>query len=822
MKKFLIITGSILAVLILALVLIPFLFKGKIVEGIKQATNENLNATMDFDDIGLTFFRNFPDFTLNLEKLTIVNKAPFEGDTLMDVNLFQIIVDLMSLVKGDVYKIVSIKLDQPDIFLHVLKNGQANWNIAKETEKKTAAPDTAAGGFNLALQNYEISDGHVVFQNDSTNSTIEVSELNHSGSGDFTKDIFTLKTATELNLTMQTGGINYFKNVNAALDAEIEMDLKNMRYTLRENELRLKNISLAFNGFVQMPESSNDISVDLTFDAKQTDFKDIMELIPAVYLKNFENVKTAGKLALNGKIKGIYSSKTIPGFDIHLNVENGMLETPDIPTSVKNVNIDFIATNPGGDADQSVIQLKRLHFEIGDEPFTADMLLRNPISDPLVKAGFEGRLNLGNIKNYLNLEEGTSIGGIIRTNLKVDGKISDIKKENAKAFKALGEIAFENIAYQAASLPEKISVRTGKISFTPQQINLDQFEAKIGEGDVKAKGLLANLLPFVLKDDQILKGWLTLNSNFFNLNPWISDESSKLEAVELPANIEFYMTADFKKVLYDNLELENVSGKLTLKDQILKLDNLNMNLLNGSMIAAGTYDARTPKNPQMNFDLKINQFSFAQAFEKFVTVQKFAPMAQYIQGDFNAQLTLNSKLDNHLMPEWNSLKSIGNVYVKKANINGFEPMNKVADAIKFDALKNPALNNINPYFKIEGGRMILDPFDMQVQDVKINVQGSNGIDKSIDYTLGIDLPASRFKSESASFVNQLFGSQFNLNEAETVKLNVGVGGTISNPKITTSVKDVVKSAVEKKVDQTKENIKKEAEKKILDILKPKK
>lgn len=822
MKKFLIITGSILVVLILALVLIPFLFKGKIVESVKQAANENLNATLNFEDIGLTFFRNFPDFTLNLEKLTIVNKAPFENDTLVNVNSFQIIVDLMSLIKGDAYRIVSIKLDDPDIFLYVLPSGEGNWNITKETEKEAAAPDTAAGGVNLALQNYRISNGHLVFQNDSTNSTIEMSELNHEGSGDFTKDIFNLKTSTELNLSMQSGGVNYIKNVNAALDAEIEVDLKNSKYTLRDNELHLKNISLAFDGFVQMPEGSEDITVDLTFDAKQTDFKDIMELIPAVYLKDFENVKTAGKLALNGKIKGIYSNKTIPGFDIRLNVENGMLETPDIPTSVKNVNIDFIATNPGGDADQSVIQLKKLHFEIGDEPFTADMLLRNPISDPLIKAGFEGRLNLGNIKNYLNLEEGTNISGIIRTNLKVDGKLSDVKKENAKAFNALGEINFENIAYEARSLPEKISVHSGTISFTPQQINLNQFEAKIGEGDIKAKGLLANLVPFVLKDDQVLKGWLTLNSNFFNLNPWISDESSELEAVELPANIEFYMTADFNKVLYDNLELENVTGKLTLKDQILKLDNLNMNLLNGSMIASGAYDARTPQNPQIDFDMKITQLSFGQAFEKFVTVQKFAPMAQYIQGDFNAQFNLNSKLDNHLMPEWNSLKSLGNVDVKKANIAGFEPLNKVADAIKFDALKNPALNNINPNFKIEGGRMILDPFDMQVEDAKINVQGSNGIDKSIDYTLGIDLPASRFKGESASFVNQIFGSQSNLNEAETVKLNVGVGGTISNPKVTTSVKDVVKSAVEKKVDQTKENIKKEAEKKILDILKPKK
>jgi uncharacterized protein YhdP len=303
------------------------------------------------------------------------------------------------------------------------------------------------------------------------------------------------------------------------------------------------------------------------------------------------------------------------------------------------------------------------------------------------------------------------------------------------------------------------------------------------------------------------------------LNPWISDEdTSQLEAVELPANFEFYMTANFKKVLYDNLELEDVTGKLTLKDQILKLDNLNMNLLNGSMIANGTYDSRTPQNPQMDFDLKINQLSFAQAFEKFVTVQKFAPMAQYIQGDFNAQFNLNSQLDNHLMPEWNSVKGIGNIDVKKAKIKGFEPLNKVADAIKFDALKNPALNNINPDFKIENGRLILDPFDMQVADAKINVQGSNGIDRSLDYKMAVNMPASMLKNESPSFLNQLFNKQTDLSQAETVKVDVGIGGTISEPKIKTSLADVVKSAAKNQIEEKKEELKE----KILDIFKPKK
>lgn len=821
MKKILIVTGSIIALLILIMVLAPFLFKGKIVEGVKQAANENLNATLNFEDIGLTLFRNFPDVTLDIEKLTVANHAPFEGDTLAKISSFQIIVDLMSLIKGDALQILSIKLDQPDIFLHVLPTGEANWNIAKEAPAEVAEKEEAKSDFNFALQNYQISNGHLVFQNDSTNATIIVGDLNHSGSGDFTRDVFTLNTATELNLTMQAGGVTYLKNINAALDAAIEMDLNEMKFTMRENALRFKNIALEFDGFVRMPEGSEDITVDLTFAARQTDFKDIMELIPAAYLKDFENVKTSGKLALNGKIQGIYSAKTIPGFDIQLFVENGLFETPQIPTSVKNVNIDFVATNPGGEFDQSVIHLKKLHFEIADEPFDAALRIAKPVSDPLLIANFNGRLNLGNISQLLNLEEGATVGGVIRTNLKVDGRVSDIEKDLGR-FKSQGEIAFENIFYQTPDLPEKIAVRSGRISFTPQKVTLDQFDARIGEGDIKAAGALDNVLPFALKDDQTLKGWLSLNSNYFDLNPWISDESSELEAVELPANIEFYMDARFNKVLYDNLELENVVGKLVVKDQVLTMENLQMDVLNGSMIATGKYDSRTPQNPKINFNLKVSELSFAQAFEKFVTVQRFAPMAEYIEGDFSGNIELSSTLDNKLMPEWNSFAGVGKLDVQKATIKGFEPLNKVADAIKFSPLRNPALNNIKPAFKIENGRFLVEPFEMQVEDAAITVQGSNGIDRTLDYQLAVNLPASRLKNESASFLNQLFKSQTTLDQVETVKIDVNVGGTITDPKVSTSLKDVVKTAVKDQIQEKKEELKEEVKDKLLDLLKPKK
>jgi hypothetical protein len=51
MKKILKYTGITLGVIFLLLLIAPFLFKGKIVDAVKQAANDNLNASVNFSPL---------------------------------------------------------------------------------------------------------------------------------------------------------------------------------------------------------------------------------------------------------------------------------------------------------------------------------------------------------------------------------------------------------------------------------------------------------------------------------------------------------------------------------------------------------------------------------------------------------------------------------------------------------------------------------------------------------------------------------------------------------------------------------------------------
>ena len=161
MKKLIKILGIIFILLILAIIIVPFFFKSQIKDLVKNEANKNLNATLNFSDVGLNLFSSFPNLSLSLDNLSIVNKAPFEGDTIFSSSEINASIDLMSVITGNKIKINSFNLINPKVMVYILKDGSANYNISNET----GAVDTAASvegepqNFSIGIKSYSIENG---------------------------------------------------------------------------------------------------------------------------------------------------------------------------------------------------------------------------------------------------------------------------------------------------------------------------------------------------------------------------------------------------------------------------------------------------------------------------------------------------------------------------------------------------------------------------------------------------------------------------------------------------------------------------------------
>jgi hypothetical protein len=834
MKKKIFIGIAVFFVLFIGtLIALPFLFKDKINQMIKDEANKNLRAKMDYASFDLSLLKSFPNFTFELNGFSIVGIEEFEKDTLASIKNFVFTIDVMSVIKGEQIKIKTVKLNEPRIKAIVLKGGKANWDITIPSEEQAPEAASEPAKFSLTLNNYEINNAYVVYDDREGNMYAELVNLTHKGEGDFTQDLFTLITSTSIDaLTYKMDGIAYMNKVNTRLKFDIEIDNLRSKYTFKENELQLNELFLGFDGYVAMPTET--IEMDMKYFAKKTDFKNLLSLVPAVYSKDFASVQTSGKLGLDGYVKGKYNDalKAMPAFGLKLLVENAMFKYPSLPKSVNNINVDIRVDNPDGNPDKTVIDIKKFHVEMAENPVDIRMLIKTPLSDPYVNGEVKGKVILSSVKEFIPMESGESLNGTIVSDVTLKGNVSVLEKEQYDKFEFAGQLMVLDMDYKSKDLAYDVNLKKMYLNFSPKIVELSALEAKIGKSDINASGKMEQFLEYALKEDGVLKGNFTMNSTLMDLNEFMGEEESSstttaseeeapLSVIEVPGNINFRLNTTIGKLIYDNIDMANVSGAISIADKKVSLDNLKMNLLEGAMTMRGHYETTDLKKPGIDFYLDITNFDIQKTVATFNTVEKMAPLAKSAYGKFSTQMTVAGYLDEKMEPVLNSLNGGGKLSTNSVVIQNFEPTNKIADALKMEQFKKMALNNINVSFKFKDGRVQVDPTDIKMGDIAAKVGGSNGFDQTIDYVWSMNIPRSRFGGAANAVLNNLTAQAaqqgINANVGDIINVDVLVGGTVQQPVIKTNLHEKGKDAMESIKEQVKEKVEEKVKEVVEDV-----
>jgi hypothetical protein len=281
----------------------------------------------------------------------------------------------------------------------------------------------------------------------------------------------------------------------------------------------------------------------------------------------------------------------------------------------------------------------------------------------------------------------------------------------------------------------------------------------------------------------------------------------------VPANIDIRLVAEFTKVYYDKLELDDVNGVILVKDEKVSLQNLSGDVFNGTIGLNGSYSTKNTNKPLVDFDVDIQKISVQQAYTSFGILQKFAPIFQNALGDFSTDMAFNTMLKEDMNPDWMTFVGKGllnTTSLKLANVN---TLDKLSEVLKMDLFKSMDLDPVNLAFNFKDGKLIIKPFDITMEGMKGKVSGWTAIDESIGYTLDMDVPAKLFGGEANNVLNGLV-SQTNANGAnfsvgETVGLAVLIGGTLSNP----TVKPAIGSSGKGIIEDIKQNAQEELNKK---------
>ena len=562
--------GIILLILVL-LFTVPIIFKKQIMTKVEQVINKSVYATVKFDSYKLGFFKDFPNLSFSLYDVSVVGVNKFQNDTLVALKSMDLVFDLSSLFKKTGYEVKSIIIDRAIVNAIVKKDGKANWDIMKDTSKAvattpptpTAAPTPThsvapapylsqpqsqsqsqpqpqpqpqpkpqpqsqsqpQSPLKILLKKVELLNSSISYVDENSAMKVYLKNVNFYLRGDMTT------RESDLQMTINAGEFTFImddmKYINkAVLDSKIDMlaNLDKMNFTFRENYLAINDLKVNFSGNVAMP--GKDIVTDIKFSTAQTSFKTLLSLIPAVYMKDYKDIKSSGEFKLSGSAKGIYSDadSTLPDVTLAISVSNGLISYPSLPEQIKNINIKSDVFVNGKALDKTIVNVDLFHMELAGSPFDMTLNLKTPISDPDFKASMVGRIDLSAFSKAVPMYR-MSLSGIIDMSVKMAGKMSMIKKGQYGSFNASGTMGVKNMMIAMKGYPD-VKINQAALEFTPAYVSITNTSINVGgKSDFVLNGRIENYISYVLSNKTI-KGNLVLRSKFVDVSEIMSKMAS--------------------------------------------------------------------------------------------------------------------------------------------------------------------------------------------------------------------------------------------------------------------------------------------------------
>lgn len=607
-KRIFIGLGIFLIVFIIAAITLPILFKKQILEAVKSAANEQLNATVDFEDVNLSLIWTFPNFSLSLKKLTVTGKEEFDSLKLADIENISLRLNLWKVIGGD-YEVNGVVIDKPKFYVKILNNGKANYDIMKPDTSTTKKKEDSSEAvpFKAKLRYYAINHADIIYDDAPGDMYVKIINLTHTGSGDLTNNNFDFFTRTTIDeITVKMARIAYLNKtkVDIKLNVGVVMESDKTTINLMDNNFKLNALELKADGGIVM--KGDDIIFDkLTLSTPNTAFSSVLSMIPAAFTKDFSKVETKGSFSFSANVNGLYNAKSYPAFLVDLKVNDGEFKYPDLPMPVTNINTAISVKSPSSDLDKMTVDVTKFQLKLGNNPFDATLRLKTPISDPDIDTKVNGKIDLAALAKAFPMEGVSSMTGLIDANLQAKTRMSYVEKKQYDKVDMKGLLGISNFIYIAEGMPN-ITIKNMKMEFTPNNVNLEDFDVVIGKSDIKASGKLDNILTYFSRD-KIMMGSLIVRSNLLDIDEMMgsggetapTDERAATNMVDTttaPTNSEVFdrwdFAADFqcKQMKYDVYDIKNMVAKGSFSPSRAKLENFEMLIGKVDLKADGQLD----------------------------------------------------------------------------------------------------------------------------------------------------------------------------------------------------------------------------------------
>ncbi len=684
---------------------------------------------------------------VELKGIELANAKGFAEQPQAKIASMVLKVNLLGLLRRQLL-ISSLAIDRPEILIEKDRKGAFNFDDLVKTapESSAAPPPPAASPVSIILSSFSLRSGSLLFDDRQAGIRLMASGIEQrlSFSADRRMEDIRTKGTIEIGEIAVATPLMAASRIKLGVRHDVKVDMKAKRVTVSELSAIPQGITLTMAGKVDSFDTKP--VLDLELKTTSIEVKKIFEALPPEFKKQAGGVTASGLIELGLKITGQVdpkNPKSLPKVDGRVILKDIGVKYAQLPKSVSEVNGDIRFS-------ERDLDVKRLAAKLGSAGFELALLVRN-FEDPYLKAALKGSFDLGEVKDYVPLEKGTSLAGVIRADLRAEGLV-----RKTDSFNMDGQVVLDKLSFGTPALMKPVTNMNGTIALTKDLVNIPDISCSIGKSSMSFTGKITNFLSLVpeqsTKPGQAAMALpkqgkavfdFALNSPLLDLDEMLppppkpgAAPGGKGAATTSPPMMPLPdILIDGKvrvaKIVFLKMEFDNLAGNLTMRDRKLSLDG-QVGVYSGKALGSLWADLNDLNKIQYKIKAdaqKLEANDFLSALTPFKN-RLFAKLD--LKGEFSGLAP-----DTVLVKQ--SLEGQGRASTGEGRLVNFPLLADILSHTRIGDARELTFRSMNMGFRISDQKVYLDDLKMDSKFGDVSLSGYSTFAGAVDYRVSVKL-----------------------------------------------------------------------------------
>lgn len=315
-----------------------------------------------------------------------------------------------------------------------------------------------------------------------------------------------------------------------------------------------------------------------------------------------------------------------------------------------------------------------------------------------------------------------------------------------------------NINLTNAQLTSKGLLYPLKINALKADLNTKKFilkncKAQFGDSDLELEGAISNIDGF-LKSEQLLKGDLTLLSNYIDINQIIeavngfgNPDSVMAEETEnnadpfmVPKNVDVNLHTTVKKALFEDAQIRNLGGNVSIKDGVLVLDQMGLTSDAARIQLTALYKSPRRNHLFLGLDFHLLDVKIAELINMIPEVDTVLPMLKNFSGNAEFHFAINTNLNSKYELKYSTLRGAAAISGKNLVVLDNETYNKISKLLMFKKKTSNMIDSLSAEMTIFKNEVDIYPFAVSIDKYQAILSGRHNLDMTYDYNVSLAKP----------------------------------------------------------------------------------